>query len=116
VLKERAVSLTGQIAGGVTDSSRCHEASTVQCDFDALDPPDRLTNREPEVLPLMAGGYSDSEIAGASSCLLASPFWTGGEHRNAFDPDFPLAVHVRRGHGVQGLALRSADRDADEAA
>ncbi len=31
--------------------------------FDSLDPPDRLTRRETEVLRLMAGGYSNREIA-----------------------------------------------------
>lgn len=31
--------------------------------FDALDPPDRLTTRETEILRLMAGGYSNREIA-----------------------------------------------------
>src|SRR4030095_16551832 len=59
---------------------------------------------------------SPLKLIAASSCLLASSFWTGGEQRNAFDPDLPLAVHIRRGHGVQGLALRSADRHADEVA
>jgi DNA-binding NarL/FixJ family response regulator len=33
--------------------------------FDALDPPDPLTKRELEVLRLMAGGYSNREIAEA---------------------------------------------------
>ena len=37
----------------------------VRRDFDALDPPDRLTKREVEVLRLMAGGYSNREIADA---------------------------------------------------
>ena len=37
----------------------------VRRDFDALDPPDPLTKREVEVLRLMAGGYSNREIAGA---------------------------------------------------
>ena len=34
-------------------------------DFESLDPPDPLTERETEVLRLMAGGYSNREIAGA---------------------------------------------------
>jgi DNA-binding NarL/FixJ family response regulator len=34
-------------------------------DFDALSPPDPLTRRELEVLRLMAGGYSNGEIAEA---------------------------------------------------
>jgi DNA-binding NarL/FixJ family response regulator len=33
--------------------------------FDSLDPPDALTTRETEVLRLMAGGYSNREIADA---------------------------------------------------
>jgi DNA-binding NarL/FixJ family response regulator len=37
----------------------------VRRDFDALDPPDPLTKREVEILRLMAGGYSNREIAGA---------------------------------------------------
>lgn len=35
--------------------------------FDSLDPPDRLTCRETEVLRMMAGGYSNREIAEALS-------------------------------------------------
>jgi len=34
-------------------------------DFDTLSPPDPLTKRELEILRLMAGGYSNREIAGA---------------------------------------------------
>jgi DNA-binding NarL/FixJ family response regulator len=37
----------------------------VRRDFDALSPPDPLTKREVEVLRLMAGGYSNREIADA---------------------------------------------------
>ena len=37
----------------------------VRRDFDALDPPDPLTKRELEILRLMAGGYSNREIAEA---------------------------------------------------
>lgn len=37
----------------------------VRRDFDALSPPDPLTRREAEVLRLMAGGYSNREIADA---------------------------------------------------
>src|SRR5262249_26338879 len=36
--------------------------------------------------------------------------------RDALDPDFSLAVHIRCGHGVQGLALRSADGHTDKVA
>lgn len=37
----------------------------VRRDFDALSPPDPLTKREIEILRLMAGGYSNREIAEA---------------------------------------------------
>lgn len=37
----------------------------VRHDFDALSPPDPLTRREIEILRLMAGGYSNREIADA---------------------------------------------------
>jgi DNA-binding NarL/FixJ family response regulator len=37
----------------------------VRRDFDALSPPDPLTKREMEILRLMAGGYSNREIADA---------------------------------------------------
>jgi DNA-binding NarL/FixJ family response regulator len=37
----------------------------VRRDFDALEPPDPLTRREVEILRLMAGGYSNREIAEA---------------------------------------------------
>jgi DNA-binding NarL/FixJ family response regulator len=37
----------------------------VRRDFDSLDPPDPLTKREVEILRLMAGGYSNREIADA---------------------------------------------------
>jgi len=35
----------------------------LQNDFSSLDPPDPLTGRETEILRLMAGGYSNKEIA-----------------------------------------------------
>ena len=37
----------------------------VRRDFESLDPPDPLTKRELEILRLMAGGYSNKEIADA---------------------------------------------------
>ncbi|MGH9350426.1 MAG: response regulator [Vicinamibacterales bacterium] len=37
----------------------------VRRDFESLSPPDPLTRRELEILRLMAGGYSNREIAGA---------------------------------------------------
>ena len=39
----------------------------IRRDFDSLELPDPLTRRETEVLRLMAGGYSNREIAGALS-------------------------------------------------
>lgn len=35
------------------------------CDFPSLDPPDPLTEREIEILGLLAGGYSNRELAEA---------------------------------------------------
>jgi DNA-binding NarL/FixJ family response regulator len=40
-------------------------AERIPRDFDSLDPPDPLTSRETEILRLMAGGFSNREIAGA---------------------------------------------------
>ena len=37
----------------------------IRTEFDSLDPPDPLTERETEILRFMAGGYSNREIAGA---------------------------------------------------
>jgi DNA-binding NarL/FixJ family response regulator len=37
----------------------------IRRDFDAMTPPDPLTRRELEILRLMAGGYSNREIAEA---------------------------------------------------
>jgi len=37
----------------------------IRPEFESLDPPDPLTERETEILRLMAGGYSNREIAGA---------------------------------------------------
>jgi DNA-binding NarL/FixJ family response regulator len=37
----------------------------IRRDFDSLSPPDPLTKREVEILRLMAGGYSNREIADA---------------------------------------------------
>ena len=59
------------VAGGgtlirpaVTDSA-LRGLEHVRRDFDALDPPDPLTRRELQILRLMAGGYSNGEIADA---------------------------------------------------
>ncbi|HEX6737940.1 MAG TPA: response regulator transcription factor [Vicinamibacteria bacterium] len=58
-----------EVAGGrlllrpaVTERAR-REIGELQPDFDSLDPPDPLTRREVEVLRLIAGGYSNREIA-----------------------------------------------------
>lgn len=48
----------------VTERVR-REAEAIPRDFDSLHLPDRLTRREVEVLRLMAGGYSNREIAEA---------------------------------------------------
>ena len=37
----------------------------ISLDFESLEPPDPLTERETEILRLMAGGYSNREIARA---------------------------------------------------
>jgi DNA-binding NarL/FixJ family response regulator len=59
------------VAGGgtlirpaVTDSA-LRGLEQVRRDFDALNPPDPLTRRELQILRLMAGGYSNGEIADA---------------------------------------------------
>lgn len=48
----------------VTERVR-REAESVPQTFESLDPPDRLTRRETEVLQLMAGGYTNRDIAEA---------------------------------------------------
>jgi len=52
------------IRPAVTDTA-LRGLEQVRRDFDALDPPDPLTRREVEILRLMAGGYSNGEIADA---------------------------------------------------
>jgi len=52
------------IRPAVTESVRRGIEHT-SCGFDALSPPDPLTKREVEILRLMAGGYSNREIADA---------------------------------------------------
>jgi DNA-binding NarL/FixJ family response regulator len=49
--------ITERLVSGVRD---------IGLDFEYLDPPDRLTQREIELLRLMAGGLSNREIAAAS--------------------------------------------------
>jgi DNA-binding NarL/FixJ family response regulator len=46
----------------VTERAR-RELEELQPEFESLDPPDPLTRREVEVLRLIAGGYSNREIA-----------------------------------------------------
>ena len=46
----------------VTERAR-REIEELQPDFETLDPPDPLTQREVEVLRLIAGGYANREIA-----------------------------------------------------
>lgn len=48
----------------VTERIR-REAADLPQEFESLDPPDRLTRRETEVLRLMAGGYANRDIAEA---------------------------------------------------
>jgi DNA-binding NarL/FixJ family response regulator len=68
---ERLTDAIRSVAGGGTvirpalTERVLHGLEHVRRDFDALDPPDRLTKREIEVLRLMAGGYSNREIADA---------------------------------------------------
>jgi len=66
---EGLTSAIREVAGGrlllrpaVTERAR-REIGELQPDFDSLDPPDPLTRREVEVLRLIAGGYSNREIA-----------------------------------------------------
>jgi DNA-binding NarL/FixJ family response regulator len=61
----RTVAAGGTLIRPAVTEAVLRSLDHVRCDFDALDPPDRLTNRELEVPPLIAGGYSNSEIAGA---------------------------------------------------
>jgi DNA-binding NarL/FixJ family response regulator len=59
------------VAGGTfvqaVDAGPARGAKSVRADFSALETPDPLTPREREVLRLVAGGYSNREIARALS-------------------------------------------------
>jgi len=66
---EGLTSAIREVAGGrtllrptITERAR-REIEELQPDFESLDPPDPLTRRETEVLRLIAGGYSNREIA-----------------------------------------------------
>lgn len=61
----RAVAEGGTIIRPAVTERVMRGLEHVRRDFDALSPPDPLTKREIEVLRLMAGGYSNREIAEA---------------------------------------------------
>lgn len=61
----REVARGGSIIRPVITERVLRGLEHVRRDFDALSPPDPLTRREVEILRLMAGGYSNREIADA---------------------------------------------------
>jgi DNA-binding NarL/FixJ family response regulator len=61
----RSVAAGGTVIRPVLTERLLRGLEHVRRDFDALDPPDPLTKREVEILRLMAGGYSNREIADA---------------------------------------------------
>ena len=61
----RAVSAGGSVIRPAVTERVLRGLEQTRRDFDALSPPDPLTKREVEILRLMAGGYSNREIAGA---------------------------------------------------
>ncbi len=61
----RAVAAGGTLIRPVVTERVMRGLEHVRRDCDALSPPDPLTKREVEVLRLMAGGYSNREIADA---------------------------------------------------
>lgn len=61
----RTVVEGGTVVQPVVSGVAAREVKAVRADFPSLNPPDRMTARETEVLRLMAGGYSNREIARA---------------------------------------------------
>ncbi|MEQ1908139.1 MAG: response regulator transcription factor [Vicinamibacterales bacterium] len=61
----RAVSSGGSVIRPALTERVLRGLEQTRRDFDALSPPDPLTRREVEILRLMAGGYSNREIAEA---------------------------------------------------
>lgn len=68
---ERLIDAIHRVAAGETiirptvTEQALKRLEETRSEFDSLDPPDPLTKRELEVLRLMAGGYSNREIADA---------------------------------------------------
>ncbi len=61
----RTVAEGGSIVKPAVTERLLKGLENMQTDFSALDRPDPLTDRETEILRLMAGGYSNKEIAGS---------------------------------------------------
>ena len=61
----RTVASGGSVIRPAVTDTALRGLEQVRRDFDALSPPDPLTKRELEILRLMAGGYSNGEIADA---------------------------------------------------
>lgn len=61
----RTVAAGGSMLSPAITERAIRGVATTPPDFDSLDRPDRLTPRETEILRLMAGGYSNREIAAA---------------------------------------------------
>ena len=61
----RAVAAGGTVIRPAVTERVLRGLEHVRREFDALSPPDPLTKREIEILRLMAGGYSNKEIADA---------------------------------------------------
>jgi DNA-binding NarL/FixJ family response regulator len=60
----RTVAAGGTLIQPAITERLLRAAKRVPCDFESLEPPDPLTPRETEILRLMAGGFSNREIAG----------------------------------------------------